>query len=161
MFDKIFKAALISVACLATASCCEKKIYCSTGKLDFAFAGYTRQEIRSFTLRRYAEGDQWGAVIDSAQFVYYGDQPLSTIPDTFYFSEYRTVGKLSAITPGNDWGIYVPTTGRVYFITAIVDDQHNDEFVRCNDKKTTCTKEVAHFLINDQWRNGNFIYIDK
>lgn len=144
---------------LLAASCCEKKIYCTSGALDFAFTGYQRTEVRSFTLRRFVEGNEFQEVLDSAQFIYYGtdDSPLK--PDTFYFGDYRTVGDLKAIKPGNDWQIYLPAIQKTYYFSTIYDDQNNSQFVRCNDNETSCTKKITNFSINFNWQSGNFIYI--
>src|SRR5690606_20500609 len=98
-------------------SCCEKKIYCRSESLDFAFTGFDRSEVRSFTLRRYKQGDQWGPVLDSAQFIYYGQAPVTIRPDTLPLADYRTVGNLDGITEGNDWAIYLPATHKTYYIT--------------------------------------------
>lgn len=146
---------------LSSSSCCEKKVYCGYGDIDFAFTGFPRNEVRNFTLRRYAKGDQWGKVLDSAQFIYYGSAQVTTRPDTLPFSDYETVGKLSRITQGNDWAVYLPATNQTFFFTTIFDDNRVSELVRCNDNSTSCTRQITYFSLNDGWQVGNFAYIQK
>lgn len=159
---RYFLSVLLSATMiLMLSSCCEKKIYCTSGTLDFAFTGYNRTEVRSFTLRRYAKGDQFGPVIDSAQFIYYGDNTLPSKIDTFYFQDYRTVGNLKGITADNDWAIYLPAAAKLYYVTTIFDDQNNSQLVRCNDKETNCVKNITNFSINNLWQSTDFIYVEK
>lgn len=161
MRQPIIIAAGILIMVLCLSSCCEKKVYCKYGSIDFAFTGFTRNEVRNFTLRRYVKGDQWGKVIDSAQFIYYGDAQVTSRPDTIPFIDYRSVGNLPAITQGNDWAIYLPSNGRVFFFTTIFDDNNVSELVRCNDNETSCTRAITNFSLNELWQNGNFVYIQK
>ncbi len=142
-------------------SCCEKKVYCRSGQFDFAFTGFDRSEVRSFTLRRYKQGDQWGPVLDSAQFIYYGQAPVAGWPDTLPFADYRSVGDLDGITAGNDWAIYLPATRKTYFITTIFTEDKRSQLVRCGDDETSCVSAITNFSINDNWQNGGFIYIQK
>lgn len=158
---KISLIVLIVLVVVVFSSCCEKKVYCNYGTIDFAFTGFPRNEVRNFTLRRYVKGDQWGKVIDSAQYIYYGDAQITVRPDTLPFADYRTVGDLPAITQGNDWAIYLPSNGMVYFITTIFDDNNVSQLVRCNDKETSCTRAITNFSLNSAWQNGNFVYIQK
>lgn len=142
-------------------ACCEKKIYCTSQTLDFAFTGFDRSEVRSFTLRRYKKGDQWGPVLDSAQFIYYGQAPVRISPDTLPFADYRTVSSIKGISADNDWSIYLPATRKVYFITTIFTDEKKSQLVRCGDDATSCTSAITNFSINSDWQNGGFIYIQK
>lgn len=152
-------AILLSLTFLS--SCCEKKIYCSSELFDFAFTGFDRSEVRSFTLRRYPKGNQWGRVLDSAQYIYYGQAPVTTRPDTLPFADYRTIGSLSGITADNDWAIYLPATRKTYYITTIFTDDKKSQLVRCGDDQTSCTSAITNFSINGEWQNGGFIYIEK
>ena len=145
----------------ALSSCCEKKIYCGSQMLDFAFTGFDRSEVRSFTLRRFKQGDQWGQVLDSAQFIYYGQAPVSMRPDTLPLADYRTVGVLKGIYAGNDWAIYLPATGKTYFITTIFTEEKKSELVRCGDNKSSCTSAITNFSINGEWQNGGYVYIQE
>lgn len=146
---------------LLVSSCCQKKVYCTSGYLDFAFTGFVRNEVRSFTLRRYAKGDQFGPVIDSAQFIYYGTAPVRLVPDTLPLSDYKTVGELKGITADNDWAIYLPVTGKVFYITSVFDNQNKSEMVKCGNYQTHCTRDIANFSISNIWKSGNYIYIQK
>jgi len=156
----LFPLGLILVV-MALSSCCEKKVYCTSSTLGFAFTGFPRSEVRSFTLKRFYKGDQFGQVLDSAQFIYYGTAPVTARPDTLPFSDYRTVGNLKGITIGNDWAIYLPATGKTYYITTIFDDEHKSEYVRCGDDLTTCTKKITNFSVNNDWQNGDWLYLQK
>lgn len=156
-----FSLAGMVLVIMVFSSCCEKKVYCTSAKLAFAFTGFPRSEVRSFTLRRYGKDDQFGPVLDSAQFIYYGTAPVTSRPDTLPFYEYRTVGNLEGITSGNDWAIYLPATGKTYFITTIYDDGNKSQLVRCGDEFTTCTKAITNFSINSIWLDGGVLYIEK
>ena len=153
--------AIAMIAILVISSCCQKKVYCTSQLLDFAFTGFPRNEVRNFTLRRYVKGDQYGKVLDSAQFIYYGTAPITSKPDTLSFSDYSTVGGLAGITSGNDWCIYLPATGKTFFVTTIFDDNNNAQLIRCGDNETSCTKAITNFSINNEWLNGGFVYIQK
>lgn len=142
-------------------SCCEKKIYCSSELLDFAFTGFDRSEVRSFTLRRYKKGDQWGAVLDSVQYIYYGQAPVTSRPDTIPFADYRTVGNIKGIAADNDWGIYLPATRKVYYITTIFTEDKKSQLVRCGDDNSSCSSAITNFSINSEWQSGGHIYIQK
>lgn len=157
----MYRFIVLLLVVISVSSCCEKRIYCTSGMLDFAFTGFDRSEVRSFTLRRYKKGDQWGPVIDSAQYIYYGQAPVTTRPDTLPFADYRTVGALKGITADNDWSVYLPATGKTYYITTIFTDEKKSELVRCGDKAASCSSAITNFSINSNWQNGNFIYIQK
>lgn len=157
----MYRLIAIIITVLLLPSCCEKKIYCSSQLLDFAFTGFDRSEVRSFTLRRYKKGDQWGPVLDSAQFIYYGQAPVTGRPDTLPFADYRTVGNLKGIAADNDWAIYLPATRKTYYITTIFTDEKKSQLVRCGDDNTNCTSAITNFSINSDWQNGGFIYIQK
>lgn len=151
----------ISSAVLSLSSCCEKKLYCGAKPLDFAFTGFPRSEVRSFILKRFAIGDRWGKPLDSAQYVYYGNAPVSLKPDTIMFSDYRTAGDPLSITQGNDWEIYLPASGTSYVITTIFDDNRQSQMVRCNDDETSCARNITNFSLNNEWQGGGFAYIQK
>lgn len=153
--------AIIIIPVLILSACCEKKVYCGSQKLDFAFTGFPRNDIRSFTLRRFAKGDQWGKPLDSALFIYYGNAPVRLTPDTIPMADYRTISKIDGITTGNDWGIFLPATGELYFITNIFDDNKVSTMARCNDHKTSCTRNIVNYSVNNEWKDGGYAYIAK
>lgn len=148
---------------LIVSSCCQKRVYCSSGYLDFAFTGFERSEVRSFTLRRYVKDSIYGRVLDSAQYVYYGNAPVSlTKPDTLPLSDYRTVSKYDkGITTGNDWAIYLPATGKEFTITNLFDDNNNYIMSKCGDDGASCGKMIVNYSINNQWQSGSYLYLDK
>ncbi|MCB0697073.1 MAG: hypothetical protein KDC07_06895 [Chitinophagaceae bacterium] len=150
---------LLSV--LTISSCCHKKVYCTSETLDFAFTGFDRNEVRNFTLRRFAKDNPWGEVLDSAQFIYYGSAAVTLKPDTLQFSDYRTIGNLDGITSDNDWAIYLPATGKIFYFTTIFDDNNKSQLVRCGDDNTTCSKAITYFSINNDWQRGDFLYLQK
>lgn len=154
-----FAALLISL--LTATSCCEKRVYCEALPLDFAFTGFAPSDIRSFTVRRFAKGDQWGKALDSAQYIYYGTAPITTKPDTIPFADYRSATNAPGITQGNDWAIYLPAIGKTYYITTIFDDGNKSQLVRCNNDETTCSRSITNFSINNDWQSGSFLYIQK
>lgn len=158
----MYRFTVLLLLVIGLSSCCEKRIYCDSQMLDFAFTGFDRSEVRSFTLRRYKKDDQWGPVIDSAQYIYYGQAPVTPgRPDTLSFADYRTVGALKGITAGNDWAIYLPGTRKTYYITTIFTDEKKSELVRCGDKAASCSSAITNFSINGSWQNGGFMYIQK
>lgn len=158
---KYLAYSLLSISCLLTLSaCCEKKIYCTDGYLDFTFTGFTISEVRGFTIRQYIKDDANGEPIDSAQYIYSGAQQIAS-RDTFTFSDYRTVGDLQGIAINYDWEVYVPAVNRTYRFTAILNEGVNDRLVRCNDNETSCVNQINQFLVNDNWRGGNHVYIEK
>lgn len=146
---------------LGSSSCCEKRLYCDSGTFDFAFAGYPRQEIRSFILRKYEKENIWTTPLDSAQYVYTGASTISTKPDTLYFSDYSTTDDIRGITAGYDWAIYLPATREIFWITTIFENDNNWEMVRCNEDSKTCSKDITNFSLNSIWRNGGFAFLPK
>lgn len=160
--NRISGIVLLSIVCIFTLSaCCEKKIYCGASPLDFAFVGFTQSEVRSFTIRRFIKGDQWGKAIDSAQYIYSGGGNVTGKIDTFYLENYNTISDYDGILVNYDWGIYLPATGKTFFITTIFDDNNISKLVRCGDDETSCTRSITNFSINDSWQNGNFAYLVK
>lgn len=158
----LFLAVLGGFLLFTQSSCCKKKVYCSSETLDFAFTGFERYEVRSFVLRRYPIDGQWGKPLDSSVFVYNGPTAVSpNEPDTVYFSDYQTVGVLRGITPGNDWGIYFPNTGKVYFVTTVLENDKRSELASCSDKSASCKKDITGASVNSSWVNGNFAFIQK
>jgi hypothetical protein len=157
----MYRLITILLLVVSLPSCCEKKIYCSSQVLDFAFTGFDRSEVRSFTLRRFKKGDQWGPVLDSVQYIYYGQAPVTSRPDTLPFADYRTVGNINGISAGNDWAIYLPATRKTYFITSIFTDEKKSQLVRCGDDITGCSSAITNFAINENWQNGGFVFIQK
>lgn len=146
---------------MLASSCCRKKAYCTDQVLGFSFTGFARNEVRSFTLRRYIKDNNYNKVLDSAQFIYYGTAPVTVKPDTLAFYDYRTVGNLKGIMRGNDWAIYLPATGRVYYFNSIFDDNNKSQLVRCGDESTTCTRKITNFAINNDWQSGGYFYLAK
>lgn len=156
----VFSVSAILVI-LAASSCCEKRVYCTDQVLGFSFTGFARNEVRSFTLRRYIKDDNFNKVLDSAQFIYYGTAPVTVRPDTLSFADYRTIGNLRGITTGNDWAIHLPATGKVYYFNTIFDDNNKAQLVRCGDDNTTCARTITNFSINNEWQSGSFFYLAK
>lgn len=152
---------LLLAITVTQSACCKKKIYCKDGILDFTFTGFDRNEIRSFTLRRYAKNNKFEEVLDSAQFIYTAAAPVTTRPDTISVDDYRTVSSISGITISNDWVIYLPATGKEFYITNITDDGNNSQLVRCGDNKTNCESVITNLYINSIWLGSNSIYIEK
>lgn len=159
-YQKMVLLLLIPVV-LTAASCCKKKVYCTSESFDFAFAGFERTEIKTFVLRRFAEGDQWGKPLDSAQYVFSGSVATTNKRDTIYLSQYHTAKSIGGIRAGNDWAIYLPVTGQRFFITSITEEDNLSELVKCNDDETSCTKKITSFVINNLWKSGDFTFIDK
>lgn len=161
----MYKFAKLAVVALSTLilypSCCEKKLYCTTQPLDFAFTGFTKSEASIFTLRRYYKGSNlWGAAVDSVQYRYTG--AITGIkPDTLYFNEFTTSGGYSGIVPDYDWAIYLPVARQTFFITTIFHDNHTSQIVRCNDNESSCKKMITNFSINDSWQSGHFGFFQK
>lgn len=157
----IFRFMVLGIILLSAASCCRKRAYCDSATLNFAFTGFKKTEIRSFILRRYAIGNQWGKALDSATYVYTGTGSESPAGDTVELSDYSTVGNLGGITAGNDWGIYLPALGKTFFITTIFENDKRYELVKCGDDETRCSKDIRNFSVNDGWKDGGFAYLDK
>ncbi|MCB0698690.1 MAG: hypothetical protein H6551_00510 [Chitinophagales bacterium] len=155
-------SALLSlfIVALSVSSCCKKKVYCTSQSVDFAFTGFPRSVARTFVLKKLAVGAEWDQVIEEASFVYNGSRQVSTIrEDTLYFSEFTTTGNIRSITAGNDWLIYFPSSGKIFLINDIAEQERRYEMVRCGDYETSCTRAIDGFGINQRWQIGGFAFI--
>ena len=159
--SKYIWGVLVLTVVLSASSCCEKRLYCESKPLDFAFTGFTKTEARSFILRRYAVDKIWEAPLDSARFVYTGATTISTKPDTLYFSDYSTTDDLTGVLSGNDWRIYMPATQQEFLINTIFENENNWEIVRCKDEGKTCSKLIRNFSVNNLWKDGSFTFLEK
>lgn len=151
---------LIGIA-TGMSSCCKKKVYCKDAVLDFSFTGFLRQEVRSFTLRRYAKDSNFEKVLDSAQFIYAAAAPVTSRPDTLPLSDYMTVNSINGISRENDWVIYLPATKKEFYISDIGDNGNRSILVRCGDKEKSCVADIIHLSINGRWKEGGFLYIEE
>jgi hypothetical protein len=148
---------------LALSACCKKRLYCDSGTLKIAFAGFPRNDVRLIMLKRYKTGD-FSKPLDSTTLSYSGNAPvLLNKKDTLWLSDYTSSSPMgNNITWGNDWKIrFIGTTPREYRITSIGDEGRRYQLVKCDDRTTRCTNELSHFSINDDWITGNTIYIHR
>lgn len=144
-------------------ACCKKKLYCQTGDMKIAIVGYTRSESRNMIVKRYKSWEHDKA-LDSGTFIYSGNVPLVVNkPDTLWFSDYKAYNNynIKSITGGNDWAIELPSVRERYLITAMYDDNHRSEMVKCGDNSTTCTAAITQFVVNESWTEGNVLWIRK
>jgi hypothetical protein len=152
---------VLTALLLGGSSCCQKRGYCEPGKLNVAFVGFSRTESRYVMLKRYKIGESKKA-LDSAQFIYNGTKaynPAQT--DTLMFSEYSTSGVLEGIKTDNDWELTLTSTGHKYKFTSVNNGGPRYEVIKCNGKEAGCVNEIANYTVNDQWREGNTLYIGR
>jgi hypothetical protein len=155
---------LIAILTLAAAGCCKKKLYCGPDSLKIIISGYPRLDIRNIIIKKYKIGDHKKA-LDSATFVYSGSAPMVlNKKDTLNFADYKsTSATITGIYPGNDWSVYLPGTParENYRVTSIFDAEHRFEMIRCGDHDTKCLNPIGHFVVNDTWKQGETLWIEK
>lgn len=157
----IYSSLFALAALLLIGSCCKKRVYCASGPLKVAFVGFNRSEITTVILRRYKTGEHQKP-LDTAQFQYNGSEPVKLgKKDTLWFSDYYTIGNLSAIQAGNDWDIYIRGTKQTFAFSTIFGEDHQYEMAGCSNSGASCVNNIAHFSINGLWQDGNTIYIWK
>lgn len=163
MHTKYLTAIIIIPVLLAATGCCKKKLYCDNGKMNIVISGYSRSESRTVSIKRYKTGDYTKA-LDSGTLVY--NKTLPTLKagekDTLLLGDYlSSTYAFTGIKPGNDWLIYLPAVRESYIITTLFTDEHRSELVKCGDNSTRCTAEISHYSVNNQWCDGNVLWIVK
>lgn len=154
---------LLFIVALTITGCCKKRLYCDSGTLKIAFAGFARSDVRLVMLKRYKIGDHSKA-LDSATLSYAGNAPsMLNKLDTLWLSDYTSNSSMgNNITWGNDWQIrMIGTQPRVYNITTIGEEGHRYDLIKCDDNTARCTNELSYFAINDYWVTGNTTYIQR
>ncbi|WP_276132219.1 hypothetical protein [Polluticoccus soli] len=156
--------AILFVSLIVTTGCCKKKLYCNPDGLTIIITGYPRLDVRNIIVKKYATGNHRKA-LDSTTFIYSGTEPIVlNKKDTLVFKDYSTTSTtISGVYQGNDWDIYLPgTPGREnYRVTSIVDAEHRFEMIRCSDHDTKCLNPIGHFVVNDNWKQGDTLWIEK
>lgn len=143
-------------------SCCKKRTFCTTEKLNIAFAGFDRSVIRTVILKRYAKGDDKRVkALDSAILI--NKNVVTSIPgkpDTSWLSNYSvSSGNYTEVQYGYDWVVYLSSNNKSYLVSEIYEGDNRYEKVPCGKNDTKCTNNIKSYAIDGFWVEGNTLYI--
>jgi hypothetical protein len=136
---------------LSTLAGCSREYECTNDTLKLTFIGYTKADVDTLVIRRYAINDNFQRVEDSVQ-IFLDTMGVIQSHDTITFGGNKPN---NIITYGSGWQVYIPSKNKTISISYIVSPQQQGKCGTGYFSKVAC---VCYNNIESLVQDGQLIY---